>query len=138
MTRYGLFEPTVMQFRTMNAHSDFQRYMNNTIWEALDDFASADLDEVLIYSYSEEEHVRHIKWVMQRLLETGLYLKPEKCEFHQETVRYLELIISTEGISMDEDEVETVRYWSREKTTEHSRLNNQFEVQQFLGFCPYS
>ena len=74
---------------------------------------------------------------MQRLLEAGLYLKPEKCEFHKETVRYLGLIISTKGISMDEDKVETVRNWSKEKKTEKGRLNNLFEVQQFLGFCNY-
>jgi hypothetical protein len=95
------------------------------------------LDDVLIYSDSEEEHVGHVKWIMQRLLEAGLYLKPEKCEFHKETVRYLGLIISTKGISMDEDKVATVKNWSREKKTENGRLNNLFEVQQFLGFCNY-
>jgi len=135
--RYGLYEPTVMQFGTTNAPADFQGYINNAIREALDDFASAYLDDVLIYSNSEEEHVGHVKWIMQRLLEAGLYLKPEKCEFHKESVRYLGLIISTKGISMDEDKVETVRNWSKEKKTENGRLNNLFEVQQFLGFCNY-
>jgi len=52
-------------------------------------------------------------------------------------VRYLGLIIPTKGISMDEDKVETVRNWSREKKTENRRLNNLFEVQQFLEFCNY-
>jgi hypothetical protein len=133
-TRYGLYEPTVVQFGTTNAPADFQSYINNAIREALDNFASAYLDDVLIYSDSEEEHVGHVKWIMQRLLEAGLYLKPEKCEFHKDTVRYLGLIISTKGISMDEDKVETVRNWSKEKKTENGRLNNLFEVQQFLGF----
>jgi len=136
-TRYGLYEPTVMQFGTTNAPADFQSYINNTMREALDDFGSAYLDDILIYSNSKEEHVDHVKWVMQRLLEAGQYLKPEKCEFHKETVRYLGLIISTKGISMDEDKVETVRNWSKEKTTENGWLNNLFEVQQFLGFCNY-
>jgi hypothetical protein len=126
-----------MQFGTTNAPADFQGYINNAIREALDDFASAYLDDVLIYSDSEEEHVGHVKWIMQRLLEAGLYLKPEKCEFHNETVRYLGLIISTKGISMDEDKVETVRNCSKEKKTENGLLNNLFEVQQFLGFCNY-
>jgi len=87
-TRYGLFEPTVMQFGTMNAPADFQGYIHTTIREALADFASAYLDDVLIYSDSEEDHVEHVKLVMQHLLEAGLYLKSEKCEFHNETVRY--------------------------------------------------
>jgi len=127
----------VMQFGTTNAPADFQGYIHTIIREALDDFASADLDDILIYSDSEEEHMEHVKWVMKSLLEVGLYLKPEKCDFHKETVRYFGMIISTKGISMDEDKVETVRNWSREKMTKNGRLNNLFEVQHFLGFCNY-
>jgi len=74
---------------------------------------------------------------MQRLLEAELYLKLEKCKFHKETIRYLGLIISTKGISMDEDKVDTVQNWSREKNTKTRRLNNLFEVLQFWGFCNY-
>jgi len=76
-----------MQPGTTNPPAHFQGYINNTIREALDDFASAYLDDILIYSNSEEEHVEHVKWVMQQLLEAGLYLRPEKCEFHKQTVR---------------------------------------------------
>ena len=107
-TRYGLFEPLVMQFGTMNAAADFQGYINNTIREALDRFASAYLDDLLIYSNPVEEHEEHVKWIMEQLLEAGLYLKPEKCEFHKETVKYLGLIISTKGVSMDPDKTDTV------------------------------
>ena len=84
-TRYGLFEPMVMQFGTTNAPADFQGYIINTIREALDDFPSADLDDRLIYSDSEEEHIEHVKWVKKSHLEAGLYLRREKCEFHKET-----------------------------------------------------
>jgi hypothetical protein len=136
-TRYGLFEPLVMQFGTTNAPADFQGYINNTIREALDVFASAYLDDILIYSDKMEEHEQHVKWVMERLLQAGLYLKPEKCEFHKDTVKYLGLVISTKGISMDQDKVETVKIWSREKKTANGRLHYLFEIQQFLGFCNY-
>jgi hypothetical protein len=136
-TRYGLYEPTVMQFGTTNPPADFEGYINSEIREALDDFALAYLDDVLIYSDSEDEHVGHVKWIIQRLLEAGLYLKPEKSEFHKETVMYLGLSILTRGISMDEDKVETVQNWSQGKKTENGRLKNLFEVPQFLGFCNY-
>ena len=75
----------------------------------MDEFATAYLDNILIYSNSEEKHEGHVKWIMQRLLDAGLYLKPEKCEFHKDTVKYLGLNISTKGISTDEDKVETVK-----------------------------
>ena len=136
-TRWGLIEPMVMQFGTTNALADFQGYINNAIREALDDFASSYLDVILIYGDSEEQYIGHVKWNMQCLLEAGLYLKPENCEFHKETVRYSGLIISTKGISMDEDEVETVWNWSPENKTNNGWLNNLFEVQQFLSFCNY-
>ena len=116
---------------------DCQRYINNAIRDALHDFASAYLDDVLIYSDSEEEHVGHVKWKMQWLLKAGLYLQLEKCEFHKETVRYVGLIISTKGISMDEDTVETVQNWSREMNINTGCLNNLCEEQQFHGICNY-
>jgi len=56
-------------------------------------------------------------------MDAGIILKPAKCECHKETDRYLGLIISTKGISMDEDKVETERNWTREKKTENARLN---------------
>jgi hypothetical protein len=136
-TRYGLFEPLAMQFGTTNAQADFQGYLNDTIREALEVFALAYLDDILIYSNTMEEHEQHVKWVMERLLQAGLYFKPQKCEFHKKMVKYLGLVISTEGISMDQDKIETVNNWSRQKMTANGRLNNLFEVQQFLGFCNY-
>jgi hypothetical protein len=53
-----------MQFGTTNAPADFQGYINNAIREALDDFASAYLDDVLTDSNCEEEHISHVKWIM--------------------------------------------------------------------------
>jgi hypothetical protein len=98
-----------MQFGTTNAPAEVQSYINNAIREALNDFASAYLNDVLRYSDSDEEQVGHNKWIMQMLLEAGLYLNPEKCDIQMEKGRYLWLIIWTKGISMDEDKVETVR-----------------------------
>jgi len=98
----------------------------------LDVFASAYLDDVLKYRNSDKEDVEHVKWIMQRLVEAGLYMKPKKCEFHKETARYLGLIILTKGISMHEDKVQTVRNWSWEKKTKNGRSNNLFEQVQFV------
>jgi len=101
----------------------------------LDNFASAYLDDILIYHLSEEKHIEHVKLIMQHLLDTRLYLMPEICGFDKETERYLELIISTKGISMDNDTEETVRNWSQQKKTKNEILNNLFDVQQLFGFC---
>jgi hypothetical protein len=82
-----LFEPSVIQFETTNAPADFQGYINNTIQEDMDIFASADLDDILIYSDTMEKHEQPVKWILERLLQAGLYLKLEKCKFHKDTVK---------------------------------------------------
>ena len=112
-TRYRLVEPIVMQFGT-NARADFHGYISTAIRKALNDFILPDLNDVLIYSNCEEEYVGHIMWIIQWLLEAGLDLKPEKCKFEKEIIRYLGLVISTKGISLDEDKEETIQNWSRE------------------------
>jgi len=71
---------------------------------------------------------------MQSLLDTGFNLKLEKCEFHKEIRRYLGLIVSTKGISMEEDMVETLQIRSQEKKTRHGQINTLCEVPQCLGF----
>jgi len=86
-TRYGLFESLVMQFGMTNAPADIQGYINSTIREAMDNFVSAYLDDILTYSNSIEEHEQHVKWVMECLLTEGLYLKPEQWEFHEDTLK---------------------------------------------------
>lgn len=77
-TRYGLFESLVMPFGLTNAPADFQRFINDTLSPFLDRFASAYLDDILIYSDTLEEHQDHIRQVLRRLSEAELHLKPEK------------------------------------------------------------
>lgn len=103
-----------MQFGTTNGPAECKGYIIDTIQEALDCFASAYLDHILIHSNSVEAHEEHVKWIMECLLKARLYLKPEKCEFQMNSVKYLGLIISTQGISMDQDKVDIVQNWSRE------------------------
>lgn len=136
-TRYALFQSTIPQFGTTHAPADFHRYIINGIREVLDDCVSTYLDDVLVYSDSKDDHVGHVECIMQRLLEAAWYLKPQKCKFHMETIRYLAVIISTQGISRDEDIVETVQNWSWEKKSQNGWLNPFFQVQQLLGFCNY-
>jgi hypothetical protein len=135
--RYGLYEPSVKEFAMTNATADVQGYMYNALWEALDDFELAYLDNIMIYRDSEQEHVGHVKWIMQQLLEAGLYLKPEQCEIHTGSLRYFSLIISTKGIAMDEDKIETIRKSSREKNTENGPQISLFKVQQLLACRNY-
>lgn len=73
----------------------------------------------------EEEHILHVRQMLQRLLQHKLYVKAEKCEFHQLTISFLGYIISHEGVTMDQDKVKVVVDWPTPLTVN--------ELQQFLG-----
>jgi hypothetical protein len=78
ITKYGLYEFTVMSFGLTNAPS-FMNLMNSVFMDYLDKFVVVFIDDILIYSQSEEEHADHLKMVLQRLREHQLYAKLSKC-----------------------------------------------------------
>jgi len=127
--RYGLFEYCVMPFGLCNAPGTFQHYVNDTFHEFLDDFLVAYLDDLLIYSKTLKEHKRHVKLVLQRLQDAGLYLKPSKCQFHQTEISFLGYIINQDGIKMDPIKVEAVTQWPTPESVH--------DIQIFLGFANF-
>ena len=128
-TRYGLFEYRVMPFGLCNAPGTFQHYMNDTFRDYLDDFLANYMDDLLVYSKTLKEHKIHVRKVLRRLQEAGLYLKPSKCEFHKTEVKFLGYIITENGIAMDPTKVETVLSWPAPQ--------NVLEVQMFLGLANF-
>ena len=87
------------------------------------------LDDILIYSDDEESHMEHVRKVLQRLQDNHLHAKPEKCDFHVDTVEYLGMFISPRGITMDPSKVEAILSWPVPKTIR--------ELQSFLGFANF-
>jgi hypothetical protein len=81
ITKYGLYEFTVMSFSLTNAPTFFMNLMNSVFMDYLDKFVVVFIDDILIYSQSEEEHASHLRMVLQRLREHQLYAKLSKCEF---------------------------------------------------------
>ena len=105
-TRFGQFEFLVMPFGLCNAPGTFQSFINDTVREYLDVFCTAYLDDVLIYSEKEEEHSEQVLKVLTRLKEKGLQVDIDKCEFSVTEVKYLGLIVTTDGIKMDSEKIE--------------------------------
>ena len=71
-----------MLFGLCNGPALFQNYINDTLHEYLDDFCTAYLDDILIYSDIEAEHKIHIKHILQKLEEAGLQADITECAFH--------------------------------------------------------
>ena len=100
-TRYGHYEFTVVPFGLSNAPTVFMCLMNGVFREYLDKFVIVFLDEILIYSKSEEENVKHLRMVFHASREHQLYAKLSKCSFYQKQIHYLGHIISKDGIVVD-------------------------------------
>ena len=96
--RYGHFEFTVMPFRLTNASATFMDLMHRVFQPYLDQFVVVFVDDILIYSQSEEEHKDHLRVVLQLLRDHQLYAKFSKCEFWLTKVRFLGHLVSASGV----------------------------------------
>ncbi|WVZ51958.1 hypothetical protein U9M48_003055 [Paspalum notatum var. saurae] len=105
ITRFGLYEYTVMSFGLTNAPAYFMNLMNKVFMEYLDKFVVVFIDDILIYSKTEEEHEEHLRLVLQKLREHKLYAKLSKCEFWLDQVPFLGHIVSKGGIMVDPSKI---------------------------------
>ena len=128
-TWYGHYEYCVMPFGLANAPATFQGFINYALWDLLDICCIAYLDDILIYSDDDTEHVEQVQAVLKRLQEHGLYVKLEKCEFHTWCVGFVGYVVTPNGVSMEEDCVSTIHDWPKPQT--------HHEVQVFLGFANF-
>jgi hypothetical protein len=110
-TQYGLFESLVILFGLTNALATFQNCINDILAPYLNGFCTAYLNSMLIYSNTFEEYQEYVNWDLAAFEKAGLHLEPEKCKFHCQEVKYLGLIINTEGIKMDPEKITAVPDW---------------------------
>ena len=90
-----------MSFGLTNAPAYFMYLMNSVFMPELDKFVVVFIDDILIYSKTEEEHAQHLHIVLQHLREHQLYAKFSKCDFWLKEVPFLGHVITPEGISID-------------------------------------
>jgi hypothetical protein len=115
-----------MSFGLTNAPAYIMYLMNKVFVEYLDKFVVVFIDDILIYSRSEEEHLR---LVLQKLQEHRLYAKLSKCEFWMKQVTFLGHVILKGGISVDPSKVQDVLSWNAPMSVG--------DIQSFLGLAGY-
>ena len=129
VTPMGLFEYTRMPMGLSSAPATFQRLMQSTMSDFIFQFLLVYLDDLLVYSKTFDEHLAHLDRLLQRIIDAGLKLKMDKCQFLRRQVYYLGHTISAEGVSCEAGKVEAVKNWPVPATTTALR--------SFLGFASY-
>ena len=119
----------IVSFWLINAPAAFMDLMNRVFRPFLDRFVIVFIDDILVYSKSEDEHAKHLRFVLQTLRDHRLYAKFSKCEFWLEQVAFLGHMVSKDGIQVDLEKIEAVADWPRPtKVT---------EIRSFLGLAGY-
>lgn len=128
-THDGLYEFLVMPFGLCNAPATFQALMNDVLRPFLRRFVLVFFDDILIYSSSLAEHLRHVRTVLTMLHQHRLFVKRSKCAFGVDSISYLGHIISATGVAMDPDKVRAVADWPTPRSAR--------AVRGFLGLAGY-
>ena len=126
--REGHYEFRVCPMGATNAPAMFQRFMNEILKEYLDLMCVGILDDVIIYSESDEQHVHDVRNILEVLRQHRLYAKIQKCEFSKPSMTFVGFMVSRDGIGMDPAKVSAITEWPVPRSVK--------EVQQFLGVMP--
>jgi hypothetical protein len=128
-TRIGLDEYLVMSFGLTNAPAYFMYLMNSVFMLELDKFVVVFIDDILVYSNNEDNHIKHLHTVLQRLCDHRLYAKLSKCDFWLKEIKFLGHTISQDGVSVDPKKVQEVMEWKPPTTIG--------QIRSFLGLAGY-
>ncbi|GBG64417.1 hypothetical protein CBR_g44302 [Chara braunii] len=128
-SRFGYYEFTVMPFGLTNAPATFQKAMNNIFKDILEQYVLVYLDDILVYSRTLEEHLRHLRDVLDRLRRHGFYAKLSKCRFAQHKVDFLGHYVSDQGLHMDDAKITAIAEWPTPTSAK--------QLRSFLGRTSY-
>ena len=127
-TPFELFQFTVMPFGLCGAPATFQRMMDQLL-RGTEEYAMAYLDDLVIYSCSWENHLQHLRSILDKLREAGLTAKPMKCQFGMSQCVYLGHVVGSGVVQPEESKVKSVKSFPTPKTKKN--------VRTFLGLTGY-
>ncbi len=123
------YKSKMLLFELINDSVSFQQYMNDVLWDFLNDFCQVYLDDILIYSKTQWEYKQHVKMILDRLLEADLQMNIRKCKFNVKEIVFLEVIVLKQDLCMNFIKVKVIVNWT-------TSINLK-EVQSFVKFVNF-
>ncbi len=123
------YKSKILSFELTNDSISFQQYMNDVLWDFLNDFCQAYLDDILIYSKIQKKHRQHVKMILDRLRDADLQIDIRKCKFNVEETVFLEIIVFREDLCMNSIKVKAIVNWATS--------TNLKEIQDFVDFVNF-
>jgi len=129
ITALKAYKYKMLSFKLTNESIFFQQYMNDVLWDFLNDFCQVYLDDILIYSKTRKKHRDYVKLVLSRLREAELQMNIRKCKFNVEETVFLEIIVSELDFRMNLSKVTVIVSWI-------TSINLK-EIQSFMRFVNF-
>ncbi len=129
ITALEAYKYKMLSFKLINELIFFQQYMNDVLWNFLNDFCQVYLNDILIYSKMRKKHRNYVKLVLSWLREAELQMNIQKCEFNVEETVFLKVIISKLSLRMNLSKVTVIVSWI-------TSINLK-EIQSFVRFVNF-
>ena len=123
------YKSKMLSFKLINDSVSFQQYMNDILWDFLNDFCQVYLDDILIYSKTQREHKQHVKIILNRLREVSLQMNIWKCKFNVEEIVFLKVIVFKQSLRINSVKMKIIVNWT-------TSINLK-EVQSFVRFVNF-
>ena len=125
----GFWEMNRMPFGACNSSATFQRTMETVLGNLLHTIALVYIDDIIIHSSSPSDHIQSFDKVFKRLNDYGLRLKPSKCTFFSNEIKFLGHMVTSRGLEKDPSKIPAIIDWPRPTTVT--------QVRQFMGLCGF-
>ena len=129
ITALEAYKYKMLSFKLTNESISFQQYMNDVLWDFLNDFCQVYLDDILIYSKMRKKHRDHVKLVLNQLCEAELQMNIRKCKFNVEETVFLKVIVSELNLCINLSKVTVIVSWIT--------LINLKKIQSFVKFINF-
>ncbi len=111
ITALEAYKYKMLSFKLINKSIFFQQYINDILWNFLNNFCQVYLNDILIYSKMRKKHRDHVKLVLKRLCKAELQMNIQKCKFNVEETVFLEVIVSKLNLRMNFNKVTVIVSW---------------------------